>query len=245
MPGKIEDVSYVRLITMLILSVIAFPILAEVVSLAEFVEAPSLPDDVFSIQEQPIASKKASPVKDDAPVKPGESLNVSENFPPDVLHKNDKIRTAQFMPRPDFSEGPPPGLMDHPPFPGRGPGFPPGPPPNFVPRRACLEGINRQMAIYGYTKSKLQLSDSQKAAWRAVEDALDVSIGKLRAICETLPNDVVGPPGIIERSNFLEKQLAARLDLVRAIKTPMQQLVGQLTSDQLASLDAPPPFLPF
>jgi LTXXQ motif family protein len=245
MPGKIEDISYVRLIAMLILSVIAFPLLAEVVSLAEFVEAPLLPDDVFSVQEQPIGSKKAPPVKDDAFVKPGESANVSENLPSDTLHKSDKIRTVQFMPRPDFAEGPPPGLMDHPPLLARGAGFPPGPPPNFVPRRACLEGINRQMATYGYTKSKLQLSDSQKAAWRAVEDALDVSIGKLRAICETLPNEVVGPPGIMERANFLEEQLAARLDLVRALKAPMQQLVAQLTSDQRASLDAPPPFLPF
>ncbi len=101
------------------------------------------------------------------------------------------------------------------------------------------------MAIYGYTKSKLQLTDNQKPAWKTVEDALDSANEKLRALCETLPNDVVGPPGMMERSEFLEKQLAARLDLVRSLKVPMQQLLGQLTSDQRASLDAPPPFSPF
>ena len=241
MPRKIEDTSYTRLLAMLVVSVIAFPILAEVVSLAEIVGAPSPPDDVFRIQEQPIASKKVSPVKDDASVKPGGSSNPL----PDTSHKSDKIWTSQFMPRPDLPEGPPSGLMGRPPLLVGGPGFPQGAPPKFVPRTACLEGINRQMAIYGYTKSKLQLSDSQKAAWQAVEDALDVSIGKLRAICETLPNDVVGPPGIIERSDFLEELLAARLDLLRAVKAPMQQLVAQLTSDQRASLDAPPPLPPF
>jgi hypothetical protein len=244
MPRKTEDASYTRLLAMLVVSVIAFPILAEIVSLAEIVGAPSPPDDVFRTQEQLIASKKAAPVKDDASVKPGGSSNSPKKPPPDTSRKSDKIWTAQFMPRPDVPEGPSSGLMDRPPL-LIGAGFPQGPPPNFVPRRACLEGINRQMAIYGYTKSRLQLNDSQKAAWQAVEDALDVSIGKLRAICETLPNDVVGPPGIIERSNFLEELFAARLDLLRAVKAPMQQLVAQLTPDQRSSLDAPPPFPPF
>ncbi len=80
MPGKIEDASYARLLAMLILSVIAFPILAEVVSLAEVAGAPSRPDDVFSIQEQLIAAKKASPVKDDASVKLGGSSDLPENL---------------------------------------------------------------------------------------------------------------------------------------------------------------------
>jgi hypothetical protein len=183
------------------------------------VGAAPLPDDLLGIQQQLIASK----------------------------HKSEEIGMVQFVPPGGFLEGPPPGIMDRfgPPLPARGPGFPEGPPPQFAPRRACLEDINRQMGIYGYTKSKLQLSDGQKTAWKAVEDALDASMGKLRAVCETLPNDVVGPRGIIERSDFLENQLAARLDLIRALKAPMQLLIGQLTPDQRALLDAPPPFLRF
>ncbi len=170
--------------------------------------------------------------------------NLSEGLAPEPLRKSDKIRMAQFTPRPDFTDRPPFGLMDHsgPPFQTHGREFPQGPPPKFAPRTACLENINRQMAVYGYTKSKLQLADSQRAAWKPIEDAMDSAAGKLRAVCQLLPNDVTGPPGIAERSDFLEKQLAARLDLVRALRVPVQELLGQLSPDQRASLDAAPSF---
>jgi hypothetical protein len=236
MPGPNKDTHYTYLPTMLFLGVIAVPIIAGVVG------ATPLPDNLLGVQQQLIASKDVTRIG--ARAGDGGS-GASENVPPEASSKSDKIRMVQFMPRPDFPGGRLAGLMDRPPFPAGVPGFSEGPPPKLAPRTACLEDINRQMGIYGYTKSKLQLSDSQKATWKAVEDALDVSIGKLRAICETLPNEIAGPPGIIERSDFLERQLAARLDLIRAIKMPMQQLVGQLTPDQRTSLDAPPPFPPF
>ena len=240
MPGPNEDTRYARLPMMLFLGVIAFPIIAGVVG------ATPLPDDLLGVQQQLIASKDVARIGDGASVGAGNGgSSSSENAPSEASSKSDKIRMVQFMPRPDFPEGRLAGLMGRPPFPAGAPGFSEGPPPKLAPRAACLEDINRQMGIYGYTKSKLQLSDSQKVAWKTVEDALDMSIGKLRAICETLPNEIAGPPGIIERSDFLEKQLAARLDLIRAIKIPMQQLVGQLTPDQRTSLDAPPPFPPF
>ena len=239
MPGRREDTRHARLPMMLFLGVVAFPIVAGVVG------ATTLPDDLLSVQQQLIASKDVARIKDGSPVAAEDrDYTSSENVSPEASSKSDKIRTVQFLPRPDFPEGRLAG-MGLPPLPAGARGFSEGPPPTFAPRKACLEDINRQMGIYGYTKSKLQLSDSQKVAWKAVEDALDASIGRLRAICETLPNEVTGPPGINERSEFLEKQLAARLDLIRAIKIPMQQLVGQLTPDQRTSLDAPPPFPPF
>jgi len=239
MPGPNDDTRYARLPMMLFLGVIAFPIIAGAVG------ATPLPDHPLGVQ-QLVASKDVARIGDGSSVSAGDGgSSSSENVPPDAPRKRDRIRMVQFMPRPNFPGDLPTGLMGPPPFPAAAPGFSEGPPPRLAPRKACLEDINRQMGIYGYTKSKLQLSDSQKAAWKAVEDALDVSIVKLRAICETLPNEIVGPPGIIERSDFLEKQLAARLDLIRAIKTPIQQLVGQLTPDQRTSLDAPPPFPPF
>ena len=240
MPGQREDTRYARLPMMLSLGFIAFPIVAGVVGATPF------PDDLLGVQQQLIASKDAARIRDYLFSGAGDGgSSAPKNVPPEASGKSDKIRTVQFMPRPNLPDGPLAGLIGRPPFPAGAPGFTEGPPPALAPRKACLEDINRQMGIYGYTKSKLQLSDGQKAAWKAVEDALDVSIGKLRAVCETLPNEIAGPPGIIERSDFLEKQLAARLDLIRAIKTPMQQLLEQLTPDQRTSLDAPPPFPPF
>jgi hypothetical protein len=82
------------------------------------------------------------------------------------------------------------------------------------------------------------LDKKQTSAQRqkAVEDALDVSTARLRAISESLQDEIANRPDIIERSDFLEKQLAARLDLIRAIKSPTQQLFGQLTPNQAQCL---------
>jgi len=238
MPEQTESNSSTSVRTMLALSATALLIIAEAVG------ASSLPDDLLRSQEQLIAIKQAPRTKDDASIIIGRS-SVSENLPTEVSHKADKMTMAQFMPRPDFPEAAPFGLMGPPSFRAGSPGFAGAPPPKFSPRAFCLEDINRLMAGYAHTKSRLQLNDTQKAAWRAIDEALDVSTGKLRVICETLPNEIVGPPGIIESSDFLEKLLAARLEMIRALKAPLQQLIGQLTPDQRASLDAPPLFPSF
>lgn len=163
---------------------------------------------------------------------------------PDGASRDAMVQTVQFMPHPDFAEGPMPGrMMPPPPFPGHEPGLPGRSPP--APRSRCLEDINRHMAIYGYIRSKLQLTENQKAAAKAVDDALQSAVGKLQAVCQTLPNDMGPPPGLMERADFMEKQLSARLDLLHALKAPMQDLLGQLSPDQRAVLDAPPPFPPF
>jgi hypothetical protein len=223
---------------MLILGVLVFPVM-------EVVGASSFPGDLFGIHEQLGASKQVARFEGDASAI-AEASNLSENLPPEPFRKSDKIRTTQFMSRPDLPDDLHFESINRsgPPFPVRGRGFPAGSPPE-APRKACLEDINRQMAIYGYTKSKLQLTDSQKAVWKAIEDAMDSAVGKLRAVCQLVPNDEVGPPGIVERSDVVERRLAARLDLVRALKVPMQELLAQLSPDQRASLDAPPSFPPF
>jgi hypothetical protein len=157
--------------------------------------------------------------------------------------QNDMAQLVQFMPHLGMPPGPALGMMGPPPVPG--PGFPDGMPPKFPPRRICLEDISRHMAIYAYIKSQLQLTDDQKGAAKAVDDAIESSAGKLRALCQTLPTEVAAPPGIMERADFMEKELTARLDLLRALKGPMQDLFGQLSPDQRAVLDRPPPLPPY
>jgi len=159
---------------------------------------------------------------------------------PERLSKTDLV-TVQFMPHLGVPPGPGQGTMGPPRFAVPWLGFPDGMPPKFPPRRICLEDISRHMAIYAYIKSQLQLTDNQKAAARAVDDAMESSAGKLRALCQTLPAEVAAPPGIMETTDFMEKELAARLDLLRALKGPMQDLFGQLSPDQRAVLDSPPP----
>jgi hypothetical protein len=157
--------------------------------------------------------------------------------------QNDMVRAVQFLPHLGMPPGPAQDMMGPPPV--SGPGYPDGMPPKFPPRRMCLEDVSRHLAIYAYIKSQLQLTDNQKAAAKAVDDAMESSAGKLRTLCQTLPTEVAGPPGIMETADFMEKQLAARLDLLRALKEPMQDLFGQLSPDQRAVLDRPPPLPPF
>lgn len=239
MPGRIKLDRYPHLAIMLVLGVIAFPIV-------EGLGASSFPSNLLDVHEQSATSKQMARFEEDASAI-AETSKASESLLPEPLRKSDKIRTVQFVSRPDLPDGPFVGSIDRsgPPSPVRGRGLAEGSPPKFSPRKACLEDIDRQMAIHGYTKSKLQLTDSQKAAWKVIEDAMETAVGKLRAVCQIVPNDAVGAPGIVERSDFIERQLAARLDLVRALKAPTQELLGQLSPDQRASLDAPPSFPPF
>lgn len=159
--------------------------------------------------------------------------------------QNDMVQAVQFMPHLGMPPGPAQDVMGPPPFPVPGPGYPDGMPPKFPPRKICLEDISRHLATYAYIKSQLQLTDNQKAAAKAIDDAMESSAGKLRTLCQTLPTEVAGPPGIMETADLMEKQLAARLDLLRALKGPMQDLFGQLSPDQRAVLDSSPPLPPF
>jgi hypothetical protein len=234
------------LVAVLILSAVALPVIVEVAGA-------NPPENVsLGLQEALNISKTASSVENEGSADLSEFFKTAERIPAEGPLKDDKVWTVQFRPPPEFPKGQPFGFGDHPPFgvgaPGfgtGGPGLPEGGPPRGAPKRDCLEDINRQMGFYAYTKSKLQLIDGQKAAWKAVEDSFDSEMLKMRLLCETLPNEVVGLPSIIERSDFIERTLAVKLELVRALKVPMQQLVEQLTSAQRAVLDVPPPLPPF
>jgi LTXXQ motif family protein len=155
------------------------------------------------------------------------------------------VEAVQFMPHLGMPQEPPQHLMEPPPWPVPGPGYPARMPPKFSPRKICLEDISRHLAIYAYIKSQLQLTDNQKTAAKALDDAMESSTEKLRTFCQTLPTEVGGPPGFMETADFMEKQLAARLDLLRALKGPMRDLFAQLSPDQRAILDRPPPLPPF
>ncbi|HVQ65915.1 MAG TPA: Spy/CpxP family protein refolding chaperone [Bradyrhizobium sp.] len=233
--------SYACLGTRLVGAVVASLIIFQVVG------ATQIPNDLLRIQDDPVAIRKASDAKDVDPAGVGKTSLALTGQPSGPSHKSGKLWTAQFLNQPDFPDGPPFGMIDQlgPPSAGLGPELAEGMPFKLVPRMACLEAINWQMGAYGYRKSKLLLTGDQKPGWKDVEDAVDAFTQNMRAVCGTLPNHHVGSLGIAERSDFLERQLSARLDFLRAFKMPLERLLGQLTPDQRASFDAPPAFLPF
>jgi len=225
-----ERNSYLRPWGVVLLSALALSAVIEVVGAAALPVALRGADD------------RLHGAKDETRFEADASAGRSANGQPD---RASRVRTVQYMPHPDFSEGPMPGRMELPPFPGHGPGLPGRSPPKFAPRAHCLEDIDRHMAIYGYIRSKLQLTENQRGAAKAVDDALQSSVARLQVLCQTLPNDMVPPPGLMEAADFMEKQLSAKLDLLNAVKAPMQDLLAQLSPDQRAVLDAPPPLPPF
>jgi LTXXQ motif family protein len=241
MPKQLKQSAPRMLVAVLVLSAVALPVIVEVAG------ANPHQNVSLGLQDALNISKKTLGVENEGSADPSEFFKTADRIP--AQGPGDKVWTVQFRPPPEFPSGQPFGFGDHPPFgvgaPGFGPGLPEGGPPRVAPKRDCLEDINRQMGFYAYTKSKLQLTDGQKTAWKAVEDSFDSEMPKMRLLCETLPNEVVGLPSIIERSDFIERTLAVKLELVRALKVPMQQLVEQLTSAQRAVLDVPPPLPPF
>ena len=115
----------------LILGVIALPI--------NVVGATPLPDGLPAVEQQLIASKDTTRIRDEPLVGVGASSSSSASLPPEMTQRNDEIRTVQFMPRPDFPEGPLSSSIGRPALP-----FHPADPgsdlhPVFLPKRLVLK----------------------------------------------------------------------------------------------------------
>ncbi len=109
------------------------------------------------------------------------------------------------------------------------------------PRRECLENIHRHSALAGYLKSKLRLQESQKEAWRKIEDAAGPALEAMQALCDQLPDLLGAPPTMPDMIDFSEKQNSARAAFLRAVRDPFRALYDSLTAEQRALLQLPPP----
>lgn len=125
-----------------------------------------------------------------------------------------------------------------------------GPPPFLMPgprgpmpftRAGCEEGINRQAAMAGYIKSKLNLQGNQKDAWRKIEEAAESAVAKLRQVCAQLPVNAGPPPAAPDMIDFAAKRAAARAEFLQAVSGPVRALYDTLTPDQRAALVPPMP----
>ena len=159
------------------------------------------------------------------------------------------IEEAQMIAPPPIGERPfdgsphgmPPFGLEPPFDPMTGGPFGPPSPPTLAPRAGCEREIDLLMAHVAYLKSEMRLQGDQKEAWYKVEQTAEPSLEKLRDLCETLPSQPTPPPAILEALDFAEKQLTARLDLLRAVRGPMQELYNNLSPDQRALLAPPLP----
>jgi hypothetical protein len=109
------------------------------------------------------------------------------------------------------------------------------------PRLSCEEAIDRHAAMAGYVKSRLRLNADQKVTWQKIEQAAEPAIDKMRDICAQLPSRMIGPPAVPEAIDFLEKELSARVELLRAVREPIRALYDGLSADQRAALAIPDP----
>jgi hypothetical protein len=110
-----------------------------------------------------------------------------------------------------------------------------------APRLSCEEAIDRHAAMAGYVKSRLRLNADQKVTWQKIEQAAEPAIDKMRDICAQLPSRMIGPPAVPEAIDFLEKELSARVELLRAVREPIRALYDGLSADQRAALAIPDP----
>jgi LTXXQ motif family protein len=148
-------------------------------------------------------------------------------------------------PGPMGQHGPMPPMGAHGPLGPRGPMGPHGPmgPDGMMepPRRECLENIHRHAALAGYLKSKLRLQESQKEAWRKIEEAAGPAVEAMLVLCDQLPDLLGPPPPMSDMIDFAEKEQSAHAAFLRAIRDPFRALYDSLTTQQRALLQLPPP----
>lgn len=127
--------------------------------------------------------------------------------------------------------------------------FGPQHPPRSM-RAACIEEINISMAMAGYIKSRLNLRAAQKELWRKLEDAAESRLDDWRKSCGLLPEQGGASLSFPDMVAADAERMAARAELLVAVREPLGALYAILTADQremltraLPPLPGPPPDL--
>jgi len=94
--------------------------------------------------------------------------------------------------------------------------------------------IDRVEGRIAFLRAELKITDAQNAAWNAFADALRANARSLGEIRSSIMSGMAGSaqPSLVERFALQEKWLAARLEGVRAIKSPLVYLMAALSDDQ-------------
>ena len=79
----------------------------------QVVGATPIPNDLLRIQDDPIATRKASDAKDVAPADVGKASSALTGQSSGPSRNSEKLWTVQFLNQSDFPDGPPFGMIDH------------------------------------------------------------------------------------------------------------------------------------
>jgi hypothetical protein len=111
-----------------------------------------------------------------------------------------------------------------------GPPLAPGPPgPSRV---ACEEEVDRPVGLAAYLKSKMRLQDGQQTASQNVKQTALPGVEKIQNLCPRPSSQLTPELGALHYIGF------APLELLRAVRDPLQALYERLSSDWRAILTA-------
>lgn len=98
-----------------------------------------------------------------------------------------------------------------------------------------METIDRVEGRIAFLRTELKITDAQTPAWNAFADALRANakaLGELRTSMMSQAGET-----LVDRLNWQEKWLSARLEATRAMKSALTNLVGNFSDEQKKTAD--------
>ena len=111
----------------------------------------------------------------------------------------------------------------------------------FNPKAFCLDQVARRASNRAYIKVRMELKPEQMTAWNAFAKAADDADAKDLTRCNALPSEIKERPTYLERLNFEEDAMKARIERIEAVKPTLLAFYNTLSPEQKTVLDRPRP----
>jgi|SRR5579862_467898 len=104
----------------------------------------------------------------------------------------------------------------------------------------CAERLARRAGMVAYTVTRLNLTAEQRPLWDKLNTVIQAGTQKQQQLCAALKT---GPQPqertVVDRADWLEQTLAARVQALHEARPALQQLYQALTPEQKAIVDHP------
>jgi|SRR5580700_10029206 hypothetical protein len=105
------------------------------------------------------------------------------------------------------------------------------------PAEHCQERLARRAGHFAYVGARLNLTDGQRPLWDKLQSVAQSEEQKEQQLCAGLkPRET---QTLLDRLDWRQQMLSARLEALQAAKAPLQALYQALTPEQRAILDHP------